>query len=183
VDLTSEGFIKVDKRMRTNVPGIYAIGDVIGIPYLAHKASKEGIVAAEVIAGLPSEADYRAMPAAIFTDPEIAMVGLTEEAAEKEGHEVVVGKFPFLASGRALTHGEADGFVKIIADRSSKEVLGVEIVGPDASDLISEAVLAIEMGAVADDIALTVHPHPTLPETLMEAAEDVLGKAIHIPKR
>ncbi len=183
VQVDSNGFIKVDRSMRTNVDGIYAIGDVIGIPYLAHKASKEGIVAAEAISGLPSEADYRAMPAAIFTDPEIATVGLSEEEAKEKGHEVLVGKFPFQASGRALTHGEADGFVKVVADRSSKEVLGVQIVGPEASDLISEAALAIEMGALVDDIGLTVHPHPTLPESLMEAAENALGKAIHIPRK
>ncbi|MFQ5837486.1 MAG: dihydrolipoyl dehydrogenase [Thermoplasmata archaeon] len=183
VKLNSEGFIRVDKRMQTSAQGIYAIGDVIGVPYLAHKASKEGIVAAEAIAGLPSEADFRAMPAAIFTDPEIAMVGLSEEQAGEQGYDVAVGKFPFSASGRALTTGKADGFVKVVAERSTREVLGVQIVGPEASDLISEAALAIEMGAVADDIALTVHPHPTLPESFMEAAEDVLGKAIHIPKR
>ncbi len=183
VKLDSHGFIKVDKSMRTNVPGVYAIGDVIGMPYLAHKASKEGLVAAEAIAGLPSEVDYRAMPAAIFTDPEVALVGLSEEEAEKEGYEIVVGKFPFLASGRALTQGEADGFVKVIAEQSSREVLGVHIVGPDASNLISELALAIELGAVAEDIGLTVHPHPTLSESIMEAAEDVLGKAIHMPKK
>ncbi len=183
VKMDSGGFVKVDRSMRTNIAGIYAIGDLIGMPYLAHKASKEGIVAAEAIAGLPSEADYRAMPAAIFTDPEIATVGLSEKEAENEGHDVMVGKFPFRASGRALTQGEAEGFVKVIADRSSREVLGVHIVGPDASDLISEAALAIEMGAVVDDIGLTVHPHPTLPETLMEAAEQALGRAIHVPKR
>ncbi|MCJ2519633.1 MAG: dihydrolipoyl dehydrogenase [Candidatus Thermoplasmatota archaeon] len=183
VELDSDGFISVDRSMQTSVPGIYAIGDVIGIPYLAHKASKEGIVAAEAIAGMNSEADYRAMPAAIFTDPEIATVGLSEEEAMKQDYEIIVGKFPFRASGRALTYGESDGFVKLIAERSSGEVLGVEIVGPEASELISEAALAIEMGAVAEDIGLTVHPHPTLPESLMEAAEAALGRAIHIPKR
>ncbi len=177
------GFIQVNKRMETNVPGIYAIGDVIGTPFLAHKASKEGFVAAEVIAGLPSEADYRAMPAAIFTDPEIATVGLSEDDAKAEGIPTQVGKFPFLASGRALTTGEANGFVKVIAEEDTGLVLGVEIVGPNASDMISEAALAIEMGAVAEDIALTVHPHPTLPESLMEAAEDVEGRAIHLPKK
>lgn len=178
-----EGFIQVNRRMETNVRGIYAIGDVIGIPFLAHKASKEGMVAAEVIAGLPSEADYRAMPSAIFTDPEIATVGLSESDAKAEGIPIQVGKFPFLASGRALTTGDANGFVKVIAEEETGLVLGVEIVGPDASDLISEAALAIEMGAVAEDIALTIHPHPTLPESLREAAEDVEGRAIHLPKK
>ncbi|MEE9236724.1 MAG: dihydrolipoyl dehydrogenase [Thermoplasmata archaeon] len=183
VELDSDGFISVDRSMQTSVSGIYAIGDVIGIPYLAHKASKEGIVAAEAIAGLNSEADYRAMPAAIFTDPEIATVGLSEEEAVEQDYDIIVGKFPFSASGRALTYGESDGFVKLIAERSSGEVLGVEMVGPEASELISEAALAIEMGAVAEDIGLTVHPHPTLSESLMEAAEAALGRAIHIPKR
>ncbi|MEE9593390.1 MAG: dihydrolipoyl dehydrogenase [Thermoplasmata archaeon] len=177
------GFIQVNKRMETSVRGIYAIGDVIGVPFLAHKASKEGMVAAEAIAGLPSEADYRAMPAAIFTDPEIATVGLSESDAKADGIPIQVGKFPFLASGRALTTGDANGFVKIIAEEETGLVLGVEIVGPDASDLISEAALAIEMGAVAEDIALTIHPHPTLPESLREAAEDVEGRAIHLPKK
>jgi dihydrolipoamide dehydrogenase len=169
--------------METSVRGIYAIGDVIGVPFLAHKASKEGMVAAEAIAGLPSEADYRAMPAAIFTDPEIATVGLSESDAKADGVPIQVGKFPFLASGRALTTGDANGFVKVIAEEETGLVLGVEIVGPDASDLISEAALAIEMGAVAEDIALTIHPHPTLPESLKEAAEDVEGRAIHLPKK
>jgi dihydrolipoamide dehydrogenase len=177
------GFIQVNKHMETSVRGIYAIGDVIGVPFLAHKASKEGMVAAEAIAGLPSEADYRAMPAAIFTDPEIATVGLSESDAKAEDIPIQVGKFPFLASGRALTTGNANGFVKVIAEEETGLVLGVEIVGPDASDLISEAALAIEMGAVAEDIALTVHPHPTLPESLKEAAEDVEGRAIHLPKK
>ncbi len=183
VEQDETGFIRVNRRMETNVRGIYAIGDVVGVPFLAHKASKEGIVAAEVIAGLPSEADYRAMPAAIFTDPEIATVGLSEDGAKAEGIPIQVGKFPFLASGRALTAGEANGFVKVIAEEDTGLVLGVEIVGPHASDLISEAALAIEMGAVAEDIALTVHPHPTLPESLMGAAEDVEGRAIHLPKK
>lgn len=183
VELDKDGFIKVDSRMQTSVPGIYAIGDVTGIPYLAHKASKEGIVAAEAIAGLPTEADFRAMPAAIFTDPEIATVGLSEEEAKEQGYDVIVGKFPFRASGRALTHDDLEGFVKVIGERSSQEALGVQIVGPEASDLISEAALAIEMGATVEDIGLTVHPHPTLSEAVMEAAEDALDRAIHLPKK
>lgn len=183
VEVDEDGFVRVDKRMQTNVRGIYAIGDVIGVPYLAHKASREGMVAAEVIAGEASEADWRAMPSAIFTDPEIATVGLSEAEAKEEGHELIVGKFPFRALGRALSQGEPDGFVKVIGDAGSHELLGVEIVGPHASDLISEAALALEMGAEVGDVELTIHPHPTLPEGLMGAAEDALGRAIHIPRR
>jgi dihydrolipoamide dehydrogenase len=180
VGLDSHGFIQVDKKMRTSVPGIYAIGDVVGPPMLAHKASKEGIVAAEVIAGMNSEADFRAIPGVVFTDPEIATVGLTEDQAKEQGFDPIVGKFPFTALGRALLAGETEGFAKIVADKSSDLVLGVHIVGAEASDMISEAALAIEMGATLEDIGFTVHPHPTLPESIMEAAEAAKGKAIHI---
>jgi dihydrolipoamide dehydrogenase len=180
VQTDSHGFIQVNKKMQTNIPGIYAIGDVVGPPMLAHKASKEGIVAAEVIAGMNSEADFHAIPGVIFTDPEIATVGLTEFQATEKGYEPVVGRFPFTALGRALLAGETEGFVKIVADKASNLVLGVHIVGPEASDMISEAALAIEMGATVEDIGLTVHPHPTLPESVMEAAEAANGKAIHI---
>jgi len=166
--------------MRTTVPGIYAIGDVVGPPMLAHKASKEGIVAAEVIAGMNSEADFRAIPGVIFTDPEIATVGLTEAQAKEQGFDPVVGRFPFTALGRALLAGETEGFTKIVADKSSDLVLGVHIVGAEASDMISEAALAIEMGATLEDIGFTIHPHPTLPESIMEAAEAAKGKPIHI---
>lgn len=183
VEQTEQGFVRANERMETNVEGIYAIGDVIGVPFLAHKASKEGMIAAEVIAGQPSAADYRALPAAIFTDPEIATVGLSEEEAAERGVKVTVGRFPFAASGRALTTADPQGFVKLIAEEESGLLLGAEIVGPEASDLISELALAIEMGAVAEDIALTIHPHPTLPESIMGAAEDVYGRAIHLPKR
>lgn len=179
----SHGFIEVDKKMRTSVPSIYAIGDVVGPPMLAHKASKEGIVAAEVITGLNSEADFRAIAGVIFTDPEIATVGLTEEQAKEKGYDPIVGKFPFTALGRALLAGETEGFVKIVADKSSDLVLGVHIVGAEASDMISEAALAIEMGATVEDIGFTIHPHPTLPESIMEAAEAAKGKAIHILQR
>ncbi|MDH2900933.1 MAG: dihydrolipoyl dehydrogenase [archaeon] len=180
VQLTDKGFIKVDKHMRTNVPNIYAIGDCVGGPLLAHKAMKEGIVAAEVISGENSSADFQAMPAAIFTDPEIAIVGINPEEAKSRGIELLIGKFPFSASGRALAGNDSEGFTKVLADKDSGLVLGVEIVGHEASDLISEASLAIEMGATLEDIGLTVHPHPTLPETLMEASENALGKDIHI---
>jgi dihydrolipoamide dehydrogenase len=180
VKTDAHGFIQVDKKMRTNVPNVYAIGDVIGQPMLAHKASKEGVVAAEVIAGMNSEADFRAIPGVIFTDPEIATVGLTEAQAKERGFDPIVGKFPFTALGRALLAGETEGFTKIVADRSSDLILGVHIVGAEASDMISEGALAIEMGATLEDLALTVHPHPTLPESIMEAAEAAKGKAIHI---
>ncbi len=181
VKLDAKGFIDVDNQLRTNMPHIFAIGDVTSAPLLAHKASKEGLVAAEVIGGFTEEIlDYRAMPAAVFTDPEIATVGLTEEEAKKQGYEVKVGKFPFQASGRALTMEHAEGMVKLIADAKTDQVLGVHMIGPDVAELIGEATLAIEMGATAEDIALTIHTHPTLPETLMEAAEAVHYKAIHI---
>lgn len=180
-----KGFLKTDAQMRTNNPHVYAIGDVAGPPLLAHKASHEGIVAAEAICGHKSAADWQTVPAVIFTDPEIAYAGLSEAEAQQAGYKTIVGKFPFAALGRALTLGETDGFIKIIADAETKVVLGVQIVGPEASTLISEAVLAIEMGATLEDLALSIHPHPTLPEGLMEAAEAALGKAIHIlmPKR
>jgi dihydrolipoamide dehydrogenase len=180
VKTDSHGFIQVNKKMQTNMPEIYAIGDVVGPPMLAHKASKEGVVAAEVIGGLNSEADFRAIPGVVFTDPEIATVGLTETQAKEKGYEPIVGKFPFTALGRALIAGETEGFVKIVGDKASSLVLGVHIVGAEASNLISEAALAIEMGATLEDIGLTVHPHPTLPEGIMEAAEAAKGKAIHI---
>jgi dihydrolipoamide dehydrogenase len=180
VQTDSHGFIQVNKKMQTNVPHVYAIGDVVGPPMLAHKASKEGIVAAEVIAGLNSEADFRAIPGVIFTDPEIATVGLTESQAREKGYDPIVGRFPFTALGRAQLAGETEGFVKIVADKISNLVLGVHIVGSEAADMISEAALAIEMGATLEDIGFTVHPHPTLPESVMEAAEAAKGKAIHI---
>jgi dihydrolipoamide dehydrogenase len=177
------GFIQVNSQMQTNVPGLYAIGDVVGQPLLAHKASKQGVVAAEVIAGEASAADFKAMPGAIWTDPEIATVGLTEAEAKKQGYEPMVGRFPFTALGRAVAVGETDGFVKVVADKQSEQILGIHMVGADVTDLISEAALAIEMGATLDDLALTVHPHPTLPEALMEATEAVKGKAINILNR
>ncbi len=180
VKTDAQGYIQVNKKMQTNVPGIYAIGDVVGPPMLAHKASKEGVVAAEAIAGMNSEADFRAIAGVVFTDPEIATVGLTEAQAKEKGYDPIVGKFPFTALGRALLAGETEGFVKIVADKSSDVVLGVHIVGAEASDIISEAALAIEMGATLEDIGFTIHPHPTLPESIMEASEAARGKAIHI---
>lgn len=180
VETTDQGFIKVDHAQRTSNDKIYAIGDVAGQPMLAHKASHEGLVAAAHIAGEPAASDWLTVPAVIFTDPEIAYAGLTEAEASEHGYDPVVGKFPFQASGRALTMNVSDGFAKIVADRESEVVLGVQIVGPEASTLISEGALAIEMGARLEDLALTVHPHPTLSETIMEAAELALGQPIHI---
>lgn len=183
VNVHAKGSITVNNKLQTNIPNIYAIGDVVGPPQLAHKASKEGLVAAECIAGHNEIYDVRAMPGAIFTDPEIATVGLSEEEAQKQGYETLVGKFPFAASGRALSTRQTDGFVKVVADKKNKLILGVHMMGPEVSNLISEATLAIEMGATLEDLALTVHPHPTLSECLMEAAEGALGKAIHAVNR
>lgn len=183
IRVDGKGYVVVDKQLRTSNPHVYAIGDVIGQPFLAHKATKEGLIAAEAISGIPSEVDYRAMPSAIFTDPEIATVGLLGPQAIASGRKVRVGKVPFAALGRALTTGEADGFVKLVADAETKVLLGAQIIGAEASNLISELALAIEMGATLTDIALTVHPHPTLPEGIMESAEAALGHAIHILNR
>ena len=179
VNIDPRGYIITNNKMQTNVQGVYAIGDVRGPPLLAHKASKEGVVAAEVIAGLPSAADWRAIPDAVFCDPEVASVGLTEAKATEAGYKVKRSRFQFAALGRALTAGEPEGFVKIISNEEDGIVLGVQIVGPEASDLISEAALALEMGATVEDIALTIHPHPTLPEAIMEASEVASGKPIH----
>ena len=178
-----KGFVPVDKTLRTNVPGIYAIGDVAGQPMLAHKASKEAEVAAEVIAGHRAEMDVRCIPAVIFSDPEVASAGISAEEATTRGRKVKVGKFPFVALGRAIANADTDGFVKVVIDAETKEVLGIHVVGNGASDVIAEAALAIEMGALAEDIALTIHAHPTLPEAIMEAAKASLGEAIHIQNR
>lgn len=174
-----KGYIQTDSRMMTNVPGIYAIGDVRGPPLLAHKASREGLVAAEAIAGLPSVADWKVIPEAVFSDPEIATVGLTEARAIEAGYSVKKTRFSFASLGRALSSGETDGFVKVVSRADDGLVLGVQIVGPEASNLISEAALAIEMGATVEDVALTIHPHPTLPEAIMEAMESASGRPIH----
>ncbi|TMQ19229.1 MAG: dihydrolipoyl dehydrogenase [Deltaproteobacteria bacterium] len=184
VAVAKGGFIIADDHLRTNVPGIYALGDVIGGMMLAHKATKEGEVVAEIIAGHKAAFDVRTIPAVVFSDPEIASTGLTEDEARAKGHtDLKVGKFPFAALGRALSVNDTDGFVKVVADAKTGELLGVHIVGNGGSDLISEATLAIEMGAVADDLRLTIHPHPTLSEAMMEAAAAALGEAIHIVNR
>jgi dihydrolipoamide dehydrogenase len=177
------GFVPVDRQLRTNVPGIYAIGDLAGQPMLAHKASHEAEVVAEVIAGHKAEMDVRCIPAVIFSDPEVASAGISADEAGKRGRPVKVGKFPFAALGRAIANADTDGFVKVVIDAESKEVLGIHVVGNGASDVIAEAALAIEMGALADDISLTIHAHPTLPEAIMEAAKASLGEAIHIVNR
>ncbi len=178
-------FIRVDRQLRTSLPGVFAIGDVAGQPMLAHKATKDAEVVAEVIAGKPgAELDVKAMPSVVFTDPEVATVGPSERELAAGGVETLVGKFPMAALGRALTNNESDGFVKTIADKESHELLAVQIVGAHASDLISEAALAIEMGAVVEDLSWTVHPHPTLGEGLMESAKVLLGEAVHaLPRR
>lgn len=179
VALTPKGFIQVDAQLRTAEPSIFAIGDVVGEPMLAHKASHEGLVAARVIAGRQTAFDA-AIPAVIFTDPEIAWCGLTEEAAKASGQAVTIARFPWAASGRATTLGRNDGVTKLVLDPESGRVLGVGICGVGAGELISEGVLAIEMGAVAEDIAASIHPHPTLSETIMEAAETFYGQATHL---
>jgi dihydrolipoamide dehydrogenase len=178
--LDARGFIQVDAQRRTADARIYAVGDVTGEPMLAHKAAREGKVAGEVIAGGPAAFDNVTVPAVVFTDPEIAICGLSEVEARTAGYTVKVGKFPFRALGRALTLNATDGFVKVIADAEREVILGVRMVGPNASELISEAVLAIEMGAQLEDLAASIHPHPTLSEALAEAAEVALGRAIHI---
>jgi dihydrolipoamide dehydrogenase len=178
-----KGFVPVDSTGRTNVPGIYAIGDCSSMPMLAHKATKEGEVVAEVIAGHKAAKDWVGMPAAIFTDPEIATVGLGEDQAKAQGREVRVGKFPFAALGRAMAVNETEGFIKVVADKTTHEILGWHIVGPEATDLVSESALSLEMHAFLEDVGLTVHPHPTLGEGLMEAAQNALGQAIHIINR
>ncbi len=182
VKVNDRGFIEVDAQRRTADKRIWAIGDVAGEPMLAHKASREGIVAAEAIAGQASAFDAAAIPAVVYTDPEIAWCGLTEAEAKGAGRKIRVGKFPWGACGRAIAMGSPEGLTKVIADAETRRVLGVAIVGANAGDLIAEAVLAMEMGAEAEDIAMTIHPHPSTSETLMEAAEAVFGKAIHMAK-
>jgi len=180
IEFGERGLIKVDKQCRTNIPNIYAIGDIVPGPQLAHKASYEGKVAAEAIAGHKSVVDYLAIPAVCFTDPEMASVGYTEEQAKAEGIEVKVAKFPFAANGRALALNQTEGFVKLVARKEDGLIIGGQIVGTGASDMISELCLAIEGGMTAEDIALTIHPHPTLGEITMETAEVLLGNPIHI---
>jgi dihydrolipoamide dehydrogenase len=178
-----DGFLPTDDRCRTGVDHVFAIGDVAGEPMLAHKASAEGEVAAEVVAGEPAACDYQAMPAAVFTDPEVATVGMTADEATEAGFEPVVGQMPMNASGRALTLDEPEGFVRVVADTETEFVLGAQIVAPEASELVAEFALAIEMGARLEDVAATVHTHPTLTEACMEAAMNARGEAIHTLNR
>lgn len=181
IELDRGGFIKVDDRQRTFVQHIFAVGDCTGMPFLAHRATKQGIVAAEVLSGLDSTSNFSSIPGVIFTDPEISFIGLSEKEAKELGYETIIGQASFAGSGRALSYQEEDGFVRIISNAADKKILGIEIVGPHASDLISEAVLALEVGVDAKTLGNTMHPHPTLPEMIMEAAEAIEGKAIHVP--
>lgn len=176
-------FVRVDRRMRTNLPWLYAIGDIVGNPMLAHKATHEGEVVAEVIAGHNVQYDAKTVPAVCFTDPEVATAGLSEPEARAQGLEIKVGKVPFAAIGKAIANNETDGFVKVILDAKTNLVLGVTIIGAHASDIISEAALAVEMAAEGLDIGLTIHPHPTLGEAVMEAAKAALGEAVHVMNR
>jgi dihydrolipoamide dehydrogenase len=181
VATTDRGFIEVDAQRRTKVPGIFAIGDITGAPMLAHKAMKEGVVAAEVIGGdLSSAYDPVAVPNCVYTDPEVATIGLSEEEAKAAGYELRIGKFPLVASGRARTMNESDGMIKLVGDAKTDLLLGMHIIAPQAESLIGEGVIALEMGATLEDIGLSIHPHPTLTESIMDAAEASHGKAIHI---
>lgn len=179
IKLSERGYVQVDEKQQTADGAIYAVGDVTGGMMLAHKATHEGIVAAEVIAGLDVSLKVRAMPAVVFTDPEIATVGLTKAQAEEKGIEVTTGRFPFMALGRALAANDYDGFSQVVAEKASGKIIGVQIVGPEASNLIGEGALAVENGLTLEQLADTIHAHPTFPEGLMEAAEVALGKALH----
>ena len=175
----------MDSKQKTNVENIYAIGDVVGEPMLAHKATHEGKIAAEVIAGLPATFDTKSIPAVIFTNPEVAWTGLTETEAQEKGIEYEKAEFPWGASGKAIAIGQAVGKTKLLFDPQTKKLLGVSIVGTHAGDIISEGALAIEMGADAENIGLTIHPHPTLSETFANAAEVFSGTVtdIYVPKK
>jgi dihydrolipoamide dehydrogenase len=182
VQIDPRGFIVVDGQRRTGEPSIFAIGDVAGEPMLAHKASHEGRIAVEAIVGDTAVFEPRAIPAVVYTDPEIAWCGLTETQAASENRAVVVAKFPWAASGRAISIDRTDGLTKLVLDEQTGRVLGVGLVGSGAGELIAEGVLAIEMGATATDLKLSIHPHPTLTETMMESAEIFFGQATHVYK-
>ena len=179
----ARGFLTVDAQLRTGAPGVFAIGDLAGNPMLAHKASKEGEVAAEVCAGHPAAMDVRAIPNVVYTDPEIASVGPSLEELQQSGRALKVGKFGFGALGRAMTSDATDGFARVVGDAETGEVLAIHLVGAEASELVAEAGLALEMGAELDDLSLTVHAHPTMAEGVMEAAKAALGEAIHAVNR
>ncbi len=185
VAVTGKGYVEVDPQRRTTDPSIFAIGDIVGEPLLAHKASHEGRIAAEVIAGHNVAFEPRAIPAVVFTDPEVAWCGLTETQAATEDRNVKVARFPWGASGRASTLNRSDGMTKLITDPETDQVLGMGVVGPGAGELISQGVLAVEMGATAEDVGLSIHPHPTLSETIMETADLIFGQGTHVyrPKK
>jgi len=180
VTLTDKGMVEVDQQGRTSNPHIYAIGDIVAGAALAHKASYEGKVAAEAIAGQTSVVDYRCMPAVVFSDPEIGSVGLTEAEAKEQYDSLAIGRFPYAANGRATALNATDGFVRLIADKASGLLVGAQVIGTEASNLVAELGLAIEMSATLEDVALTIHAHPTLGEMVMEAAEVALGSPIHV---
>ncbi|GEN30575.1 dihydrolipoamide dehydrogenase [Cerasibacillus quisquiliarum] len=180
IELDDRGLVKIDKQCRTNVSNIYAIGDIVAGPPLAHKASYEGKVAAEAISGEKSAIDYLAMPAVVFSDPELASVGYTEKEAKEAGIDAKASKFPFAANGRALSMNSTDGFLKLVTRKEDGLVIGAQIAGPNASDMIAELGLAVEAGMTAEDIALTIHAHPTLGEIAMEAADIAIGKPTHM---
>ena len=183
VVLDSKGHIIVDKMMKSSVPNIFAAGDVAGPPYLAHKAFKQGLVAAENLAGKNVLYNFRVVPNVVFSEPEVVSVGLSEDEARRNGLEVLVGRFPMQASGRALTEASPEGFVKVVVEKDSLKVVGVQIVGANVSELAGEASLAVELGLNVRELASTMHPHPTLSEALMEAAADSLGESVHVFKR
>ena len=180
LELDERGFVKVDHHYRTNLPGVYAIGDVIGGAMLAHKAEEEGVALAEQLAGQAGHVNYDVIPWVIYTSPEIAWAGLTEKQAKEQGLSVKTGQFPFSANGRALGHGDPRGFVKVIADAQTDKLLGVHMVGPNVSELIGETVAIMEFGGSAEDLARTVHAHPTLSEVVKEAALAADGRALHM---
>ena len=179
LNVGKRGEVIVDHQLRTNLPNVFAIGDVVGGKLLAHKAEEEGVIAAEVIAGKPVEMHYKSVPAIVYTWPEIASVGLAEHEVKESGREYKVGKFPFSANGRARTMGETNGFVKFIADAKTDELLGAHLIGPNVSELCAEVVLAFEYRGSSEDLAVTIHSHPTLSEAVKEAALGVLGRSIH----
>jgi dihydrolipoamide dehydrogenase len=180
IELDPRGRIPVDEHYATRVPGYHAIGDVIAGAMLAHKAEEEGVACVERMAGIAGHVNYDAIPNVVYTHPELASVGMTEEATRAAGVEARIGRFPFIANGRAKTMGDTEGAVKVIADAATDRIVGVHIVGAAASDLIAEAAVAIELGASAEDIARSVHAHPTLPEAVKEAALGVDGRSIHV---
>jgi dihydrolipoamide dehydrogenase len=182
IKMTDRGLIEIDEQCRTNVENIYAIGDIVEGPPLAHKASYEGKIAAEAISGKPSAIDYNGIPMVVFSEPELASVGHTEKSAKDAGYKVKASKFPFAANGRALSLNDSDGFMKLVTREEDGVVLGAQIAGPNASDMIAELGLAVESGITAEDIALTIHAHPSLGEITMEAAEVAIGTPIHIVK-